>query len=175
MAEKALAVQTARHSAGVRLTFEGAEEQVKAASDAIASRAYELFEGNGCVSGHDREDWLKAEAQLLYPVRVQASESDDAVEVKAEVPGFSENDLEVCVEPRRVVISGNRPSTSNGKKAKTLFGEIGSDRLMKVIDLPVEVNPKSASAALRNGMVELSLPKMSNPQSGNGVQPKAAA
>ena len=31
----------------------------------IAGRAYALFEARGCVHGHDVEDWLAAEAELL--------------------------------------------------------------------------------------------------------------
>lgn len=34
----------------------------------IASRAYELFEQHGCQEGHDCEDWLEAERQILAEV-----------------------------------------------------------------------------------------------------------
>jgi hypothetical protein len=33
--------------------------------DAIATRAYELFLARGGAHGHDLEDWLTAEAQLM--------------------------------------------------------------------------------------------------------------
>jgi len=33
--------------------------------DDIAKRAYELFLERGCVDGHDCEDWLAAEQELL--------------------------------------------------------------------------------------------------------------
>ena len=33
--------------------------------DEIARRAYALFEKSGRVSGHDMENWLQAEAQLM--------------------------------------------------------------------------------------------------------------
>lgn len=32
--------------------------------DEIAKRAYAIYEKNGCQSGHDRENWLAAEAEL---------------------------------------------------------------------------------------------------------------
>ena len=31
----------------------------------IARRAYELYENRGCEDGHECEDWLEAEKQLL--------------------------------------------------------------------------------------------------------------
>ena len=36
----------------------GLEERVR-------QRAYELYEGRGRQHGHDREDWLQAEAEIL--------------------------------------------------------------------------------------------------------------
>lgn len=30
----------------------------------IAQRAFELYEARGCVDGHDREDWARAEREL---------------------------------------------------------------------------------------------------------------
>lgn len=34
----------------------------------IAGRAYELYEKRGCQEGHDCEDWLEAERQILAEV-----------------------------------------------------------------------------------------------------------
>lgn len=31
----------------------------------IRERAYELFLARGCEHGHDREDWIQAEAEVL--------------------------------------------------------------------------------------------------------------
>jgi hypothetical protein len=33
--------------------------------DEVANRAYEHFVARGCAHGHDREDWLRAEAELI--------------------------------------------------------------------------------------------------------------
>jgi len=37
----------------------------------IASRAYELFENRGFEDGHDCEDWLEAEKQVLIEVEAE--------------------------------------------------------------------------------------------------------
>ena len=39
--------------------------QADQAQPRIAQRAYELYEQRGYAHGHDREDWLEAERQLL--------------------------------------------------------------------------------------------------------------
>lgn len=42
-------------------------------TDRISQRAYELFEARGCEHGHDREDWLQAEAEILASLEVSSS------------------------------------------------------------------------------------------------------
>jgi hypothetical protein len=38
--------------------------------DEIAARAYQIFLERGCQHGHDRDDWLQAEYELMQlPVR----------------------------------------------------------------------------------------------------------
>ncbi|MCI0656091.1 MAG: DUF2934 domain-containing protein [Acidobacteria bacterium] len=38
----------------------------------IARRAYELYESRGCEDGHECEDWLEAEKQLLIELEADA-------------------------------------------------------------------------------------------------------
>jgi Protein of unknown function (DUF2934) len=39
----------------------------------IAERAYQIYLANGCQSGHEKDDWLQAEYELLSrPVRMPA-------------------------------------------------------------------------------------------------------
>ena len=47
-------------------------ERMNATFDAIARRAFEIFEGTGGRLGRDLEDWLQAEAQLIHPVHVRS-------------------------------------------------------------------------------------------------------
>ena len=60
---------------------------------AIAQRAFALFESEGGPQGRDVEHWLKAEAELLHSVPVSITETDDALAVQAEVPGFTAAEL----------------------------------------------------------------------------------
>ena len=38
---------------------------VELTEEIIRKRAYELFETRGCQHGHDMEDWLEAEAEIM--------------------------------------------------------------------------------------------------------------
>ena len=126
----------------------------------IARRAFELFEGDGGTSGHDLDHWFKAEAELLHAAHVRILESDDAITVNAEVPGFGANELQLSLEPRRLTIIGKKQSSSEQKKGSVLYSERCSNELLRSIELPVEVNASRATATLSNGVLELSAPKL---------------
>jgi HSP20 family protein len=128
--------------------------------DAIARRAFELFEDDGRIFGRDLDHWFRAEAELLHPAHVQVREADDAIVVDAEVPGFTANELKLSLEPRRLTISGEKLNErEQKKKGNVLYSERCSRELLRSIDLPVEVNASRATATLNNGILELTAPK----------------
>jgi HSP20 family protein len=139
----------------------------------IKKRAFEIFDGSGRRFGRELDDWLKAEREFLHPVHVQLTESGDSLEVHAEVPGFSEKELEVSVERSRVTISGKRETSKEEKKGKTLYAETGCDQILRVVDLPVEIETDKVTATLKNGVLELTMPKAAKARSIR-IQPKAA-
>jgi HSP20 family molecular chaperone IbpA len=128
---------------------------------AIAQRAYELFESEGCLHGRDAEHWLRAEAEFLRPVPLTITETEDALTVRAEVPGFTAADLQIGVEPGRLTIGGRREAKEEQKKGKSVIREERSSEILRVISLPAQVDASKAAATLSNGVVELILPKPS--------------
>jgi len=142
-------------------TSEALLDRLDAAFDEIARRAFRIFESNGRVFGRELEDWFSAERELFRPVYTELTESDESFEIKAEVPGFSEKELEISVQPRRVVITGKHESTEKEqKKGKTIRSEFYSDQALRIIDLPVEVETDKVTATLKNGVLVLALPKV---------------
>ena len=139
--------------------FDNLAERVNKMFEAVAKRAYEIFETNGRNWGHEIDDWFKAEMQLLHPVHVNITESGDELEVKAEVPGFNEKEIQVSVEPRRLTITGKRETTKEERKGKTIYEESCSDQLLRIVDLPVAVDADRVTATLKNGILQLSMPK----------------
>jgi HSP20 family protein len=125
----------------------------------LARRAYELFEGRGRQHGYHLEDWLHAESEFLNPVRVEIDEADNELILRADVPGFREEDIEVRVEPHRVIISGKREQIREEEKRKTVYSERRSDEAFRVVDLSEEVDPDKVKATLQDGTLEITLPK----------------
>ena len=148
-------------------------DQMEDTFNALARRAYEIFEGNGGTFGRELENWFQAEKELLHPVPVNITESDESFEVKAEVPGFNEKEIEIGVEPRRVTITGKRETKKEEKKGKTVCAESCSDQILRMVDLPAEIETDKVTATLKNGVLELALPKVAKAQTLR-IHPKAA-
>lgn len=148
-------------------------EQFDEMYDAIARRAFELFESNGRWPGRDVDDWLSAEGEMLHPMHIEIRESDSGLTVQAEVPGFSANALDISVEPRMLKITGKREAKQEGKNDKKIYSELCSDQILRAIDLPADVDPAKASATLKDGILTISLSKAATARSVR-VEPQTA-
>jgi HSP20 family protein len=175
MGSRVGAVQRAEQPSAIRrVRSELLTDRMNQLFDDIARRAFEIFDGRGRMFGHELEDWFKAESEYIHPVHVRAAESENAVEVQAEVPGFNENELTISVDPRRLTISGKRESSKEEKEGKTLYSEACSDEIFRVVDLPVDVDADKVTATLKNGVIHLKMPKAAKGRT-VPIHPKAVA
>ena len=171
-AQSATAMQPARGSLPVRQGSEDLLEQFNGIYDAITRRAFELFEGNGQWFGRQMDDWLRAESELLHPVRMEVMESDSEFTVRAEVPGFSVKDLTIKVEPRSLKIAGKR-ETKEEKSGRKIRCEWSSDQILRAVDLPADVDTARVNAILKDGILTIDLPKIAHARTVH-VEPKSA-
>jgi HSP20 family protein len=132
---------------------------IKEMFDTLARRAFSIFESNGRRLGNELADWLHAETELFHPAHLELTESGEGFTVHAEVPGFSAKDLEINIEGRQLTISGRREKHEERKDKKMIYSESCSDQLLRTIELPAEVNAEATKATLKDGILELELPK----------------
>jgi hypothetical protein len=57
----------------------------------IRIHAYGIFESKACESGHDLDDWLEAERELIRKAPVELIEEDLAFKVRIAVPDVDSN------------------------------------------------------------------------------------
>lgn len=172
MKDSGLAAQPARDTSIRQVEPADFIAQMHNLYDRIACRAFEIFDGKGRLEGNDLDNWLQAEVEVLHPLHIEVSESPEALTVRAEVPGFKINELQVNVEPQRVTITGKRETTEESKTKKTIYSETCSNQVMRVLDLPATVDAEKAKATLKDGVLELDLPKTA-PAKSVQIQPKA--
>lgn len=168
MAARTTATESAMESTAVKATQPAAKqvaetdevfEQIDRINGSIARRAFEIFLNNGNGFGRDVENWFKAESELLHPVHVEMTEQVGAVNVGVEVPGFEANNLEIKLEPNRVTISGKRETKEEHKTGRTIYHEHCANEILRVLDLPAVVDASKAEANLKNGILEVRMPK----------------
>jgi HSP20 family protein len=126
----------------------------------IAGRAYELHASRGFEHGHDAEDWLRAESEILRAVPLNVTETETQLIVRAQVPGLRESDLEVRVTPRAVCITGSGSEPSEQPEEQSAMSGRLADRIFCVLNLPSEVEPVRAVASFDNGVLEIELLKV---------------
>jgi HSP20 family protein len=141
--------------------------------DSIAQRAFEMFDKNGRWFGHDLEDWIRAEAELLHPLHLEIAETDENLNVRAEVPGFTTGELNINVTPSQLTITGKHEAKEESTKGKTLYSERCAKEIMRVVDLPAEVDTAKVTATLKDGVLNLEMPKVASAKAIR-VEPKVA-
>ena len=171
---KAIAIQTMPRPVAMKpVPPQTLFERIVRVHQDIARRAFEIFESEGSLFGRDWDHWFRAEAELLHPVHLSITDCDDTLTVRAEVPGFKPNELKVSVEPRRLAISGKKETGKvDKKKEKIIYQDRCASELLRTFDLPVEVDPARATAKLKNGVLELDMPKAAKAK-GTRVEVKA--
>jgi HSP20 family protein len=170
--QAATALQPVKTSVPVKQT-ENVFDRIQQTYDSIARRAFEIFDNNGRWRGHELEDWFRAGSELLHPVHLEMEESDDNLTVRAEVPGFSAKELEITVGPRKLTITGKHEAQEESKKGKTVYSERCAKEILRVVDLPAEVESSKVTATLKDGILSLEMPKAAHAKTVR-VEAKAA-
>lgn len=142
-------------------------EQMKEFTESIGRRAYEFFEARGRDFGHDMEDWFRAESELMRRVPVEIQDVDQNLMVRAEVPGFAANDIKISVDGRQLMLSGKVETTTEEKKGETVYNERRSQQFYRTLTLPHDVDATKATTTLKDGVLELTLPKVAKAEAVN--------
>jgi HSP20 family protein len=139
-----------------RLDFSERAQQI---NERITRRAYELFESSGFTHGHDREDWNRARSEIMVNVPIEIRETETELTIRADVPGVSEENLEVQVAPHSICITGKRQEGWEQMEGNSVYSERHTDSLFRVLDLPCQVNPERVNVTLGSGVLEIRVVK----------------
>ena len=100
-----------------------------------------------------------AELPAIAP-NVDVIDRDDEVVVRAEVPGFSKEDIEVSASGDMLTIEGAMKSEEKEEKGNYYRCEISHESFSRTLQLPAAVDESKAKATMKDGMLELTLPKV---------------
>jgi HSP20 family protein len=98
-------------------------------------------------------------AQGLWAPPVDIYETDDAFMLKAELPGFSKEDVNLEIHENRLIIRGERKRETEAKEDQYHRLERAYGRFERAFWLPTTVDAEHIQATFNNGVLELRLPK----------------
>ena len=139
-----------------------ADELEHAIRNRIADRAYQLYEASGYAPGRDREHWLQAESEVLRQ-GLDVRESGSWLSVNGSLPSVAAEDMEIYVDARRIIIRAKQQPSQTVPASSG----ISSTEMFLGADLPTEVEPGTATAALKDGKLTIMVKKCAS----SAVQP----
>lgn len=148
------------------------EVTVRTAKPAAVRRAAGPFEdlehllervtGRGWLRpfGWERPLWggLMEAPEFKVPA-VDVIDRDNAVVVRAEIPGVDKKDLEVSMTENTLTVKGSVSREEKEEKGDYYRCEIARGAFSRTVSLPGDVDGSKASATLKDGVLEISLPK----------------
>jgi HSP20 family protein len=102
---------------------------------------------------------LGAPLEMKMP-RIDVIDRDDDVLVRAEIPGVEKKDLEVSMTDTTVTIKGCTSHEAKEEKGNYFRSEISRGSFSRTIGLPSDVDSDKAKAVFKDGILELTIPKV---------------
>lgn len=137
----------------VRKTFDEFERTM--------SRMFEDFFPRGWMRPWRFERPLLREFEFeAWAPKVDLIERDDEIVVRAEVPGVEKKDLDVSLTENTVTLRGQTGREEKEEKGHYYRCEISRGEFIRTVALPADVDTEKAKAEFKDGVLELTLPKV---------------
>ncbi len=93
-----------------------------------------------------------------WPI-IDVADKDDAVVVRAEVPGCKAEDIDISVYGNTLTISGEKKESREEKEKGYYLMESTYGSFRREIALPTDVDEDSIDAVCKDGVLSITLPK----------------
>jgi HSP20 family protein len=107
--------------------------------------------------------------------RVDVQEDDTNLFVQADLPGLSENDVEVTYDDGVLRIAGEKTAEQTDGKRQTHVTERAYGRFERQIPLGRQVNEDKIDASFKDGVLTITLPKAAEKETTKKINVKRAA
>jgi HSP20 family molecular chaperone IbpA len=130
------------------------EERAGIVQDAIAKKVLQNVASLGFEPGHELKDWREAESEILHPLNCGFLVLDNSVELNLDAASFDEGEIQICVEPRNLMICGKDHANSSDIASKS-----ADQSVIRTLELPLEIDPSAVTAGFRGRTIEIDFPK----------------
>lgn len=125
-------------------------------------RLFDQFFGRGLMRPLRWEQSLMDRVpgmQVRVP-EVDVIDREKDILVRASVPGIDKKDLDISVSDNTVTIKGETSSETTEEEGDYYRSEISRGAFARTVALPGDVDADKASAQFKDGILELTLPKV---------------
>jgi HSP20 family protein len=96
--------------------------------------------------------------ERAYSPAVDVIENPEGFEMLCDVPGIEIKDIEISIAGSVLTLKGEKKS-SGGSGTDSYTGETHEGRFQRTLQLPVAVDPDKVDAVLKDGVLQITLPK----------------
>ena len=90
---------------------------------------------------------------------IDVAEQDEAIVVRAEVPGCKAEDIEISVHGNVLTISGEKKAEQEQKEKGYYYVESTYGSFRRELNLPTDVDADNIEAVCKEGVLSITLPK----------------
>jgi len=104
---------------------------------------------------------LRSEAgEGAFLPALDARETGDEIQIKVELPGLSEDDIEIAIDPDHLTIQGEKQQErTHGKDDEHQWVERRFGSFRRVIPLPPDVDEEKVQARFEKGVLHITVPR----------------
>lgn len=103
--------------------------------------------------------WVNTFSSLELP-KVDIVDFETEIVLKAELPGVNKKDLDISVNEDSVTIKASTRQEQKTEKTDYYLSETSQGVFSRTVGLPASVEGRKAKATLKDGILEIKLPKM---------------
>ena len=98
-------------------------------------------------------------SQPLGWPRVNVVESEAALDLSVDVPGFRPDDIGVSLHQGVLTIEGNTPKEESAEEGAVVFSERRRRSFKRSFELTADIDPDAVVASVKDGVLRITLPK----------------
>lgn len=106
----------------------------------------------------------------ILNAQVNVSEGENEIRVEAELPGVSEQDVDVSLDDDVLTIRGEKKFERKDDKENYHFVERSYGTFQRSLRLPFAVDPEQVRASFENGVLTVTLPKSARAERTRRIQ-----
>jgi HSP20 family molecular chaperone IbpA len=145
----------AKNGERVKLTIIDGNEQMRRMQEAVAHRAYAIFESRGSGSWRELEDWRQAESELVRPLCCGRMTNGDSLWIGTDARIFEQGTIEIWVAPRKITICGKPRADKADANRKLTRPCSGPEMIFRVLDLSVDIDPSQVTVKFSGPSLEI--------------------